>query len=307
MTLFETRPEETTMRIACLMLVFGTLVPCTFAQEKIPTPEQLKEKATILLKGADVKEPRVFETANLVVAGAFPEAKLKTLAENLEKTYTFAAKGLKLDARENDKEAKWSIYIFPNVDAFNSYVRGTLKRRPERDETFTMDTKAAAPFVAITPKRGESTVNYEALVGDLICGALLQRKGGNAVLTEWMKDGFARAVAMRQNSAIAGTDRGAVRRIAPPVPKTAKMHTAVVDKAWSGTGKEKDQVAACLMDFLVFGSGNAKLGNIFSGLTPSDENRDPTFARALMTAEWKLEDLDREWRDWLAKGSPAGK
>jgi hypothetical protein len=293
----------------CLMnlVVFSLLTSSGFAQEKIPTSSQLKEKGIALLKAAEVKEPQAVETANLVVIVGLPEAKAKTLSESLEKTYAFAAKGLKLDPREDDKEAKLSIYVFPNLDAFHSYIRSALKRRPEKDETFTMDTKAVTPFIAVTPKRGETNVNYETLVGDQISGALLQRKGGNAVLTEWMRDGFARAVAMRMNSGIASADRGAVRRIAPPVAKTAKTHTCVVDKAWSGMGKEKEQVAACLMDFLVFGSGNAKLGNILSGLTPSDENRDPTFARALMSAEWKVEDLDKEWRDWLGKGSPAGK
>lgn len=289
------------------MLLLGSFVCHARAQEKLLKPAELKERASNLLKKADVKDPVVVETANLIVATGLPEAKTKSLAESIDKTFAFAAKGLKLDAREDDKEAKLSIYIFPNIDAYNTYVISSLKRRREKDETFTIDTKAITPFIALAPKRGETNPNYDSLVTELICGALLQKKGGNAALTEWMKDGFARAVAMRMNAGIAGTDRSAVRKLAPPVPKTAKTHTCVVDKAWSGMGKEKDQVAGCLMDYLVFGPGNAKLGGVLSGLTPSDDNRDPTFARALTTMEWKVEDLDREWRDWLSKGSPAGK
>src|SRR5262249_42798908 len=136
--------------------------------------------------------------------------------------------------------------------------------------------------------------------------ALLAKKGGNARLTEWMKDGFARAVAMRLNPGSAATDRAAVRRLAPKLAKTAKV-MPVVDKAWSGTGKDKDLIAASLMDFLTFGAGSEKFGTLLSALIPSDAIASPTFADALKGADWMVEDLDRAWRDWLAAGSPAGK
>jgi len=61
------------------------------------------------------------------------------------------------------------------------------------------------------------------------------------------------------------------------------------------------------MDFLTFGAGAEKLSNILNGLIPGDNRNDPTFGDALKASDWMLEDLDRAWRDWLAKGAPANK
>jgi hypothetical protein len=33
----------------------------------------------------------------------------------------------------------------------------------------------------------------------------------------------------------------------------------------------------------------------------------PTFQDALKAADWMVEDLDRSWREWMSKGSPAAK
>ena len=158
----------------------------------------------------------------------------------------------------------------------------------------------------MTARRGEKTPNFEALAGNEVSRALLSKKGGNAKITEWMKDGFARAVQMRSNPASIGTDRSAVTRMAPRLAKTAKG-TPVVDKAWTGTGKDKDLVAASLMDFLTFGAGADKMSNILNGLIPADGGGDPTFGDALKASDWMLEDLDRAWRDWIGKGAPANK
>ena len=81
----------------------------------------------------------------------------------------------------------------------------------------------------------------------------------------------------------------------------------MADRAWTGTGKERDLVAASLMDYLTFGPGSEKLTGLLSGLVPSDANDSPTFIGALSSAEWMLEDLDRAWREWVAKGSPVAK
>jgi hypothetical protein len=256
------------------------------------------------MKKSDVKDARVIETTNLVVACSLPEAKAKTLADNLQKTFALAAKTLKFDEAEL-KGAKTIVYAFPDLDNFRQFQRSVLKERPE-DELAVFDVKRDDPFVAVTPRRGDRSPNFEHLAGNELCRALLTKKVGNARITEWMKDGFARAVQMRLNPSSIGTDRAVVARMAPRIAKTAKV-TPVVDKAWSGMGKEKDLVAASLMDFLTFGDGAEKFGNIMNGLIPADGGGDPTFADALKAADWMLEDLDRAWREWIAKGSPVSK
>lgn len=275
------------------------------AQDKSPTPERLKEIANENMKKAEVKDYRVVETDNLIIATPLAEAKAKALGDGLQKTYAMARKGLKFEATEA-KELKNIVYSFADVDQYRQFSRSVLKMRPDEDESARSDVRADVPYIAVAPRRGEKSPSFETIVGTEISRAVLAKKGGNARLAEWMKDGFARAVAMRLNPSSAATDRSAVRRMAPRVPKGAKV-TPVADRAWSGTGKEKDLVAASLMDYLTFGSGSEKFGTMLSALIPTETIPEPTFADALKAADWMVEDLDRAWRDWIAAGSPAGK
>lgn len=283
-----------------LLLTAGSI-----AQEKTPTPEKLKAMAEEAMKKADVKGGRVVETENLIVASALPEARAKALGDSLQKVYKLAEKTLKFEVGEN-KEAKVTVYAFPDLDAYRGFVRAVMKTRPEEDETASSDLKKNIPFVAVAPRRGDKNPSFETLAAAELARALLEKRGGNARLSEWMKDGFARAVMMRYDPKNAATDRSAVRRLAPALGKNSKANP-VVDKAWSEATKDRDLIGASLMDFLTFGPGSAKLDTILSGLTPSDTVLKPTFTTALLGIEWKLEDLDRAWREWIAKGSPAGK
>lgn len=271
---------------------------------KPPEPEKFAELAGANMKKADVKSPSVIETDNLVVATALPESATKTLATALQKAFAMAAKGLKYD--EGEMKMRLVVYAFADVDQFRSFQRSVLKVRPDPDEFTAVDVKSDVPYVAVSARRGEKTANFEALTGHELCRAMLTKKGGNARIPDWMKDGFARAVQMRANPSSAGTDRGAVQRMAPPVRKGAKV-TPVADKAWSAPGKDRDLVAASLMDFLAFGPGAEKLGTLLNGLVPATGTDMPTFAAALMGADWTVEDLDKAWREWIAKGSPANK
>ena len=63
------------------------------------------------------------------------------------------------------------------------------------------DVKKDPPFIAVSARRGDRTPNFESLAGNEISRALLAKKGGNAHLTEWMKDGFAKAVQWHQSPA----------------------------------------------------------------------------------------------------------
>jgi len=283
------------------------IIPCVAArgQDKTITIAKLKETAAEAMKKSEVKDARLVETDNLVFASSLPEAKAKIVADSLQKTYAFASKALKFEDAEI-KSFRAIAYAFSEVDQFRQFNFSVLKTRPDPDQFSIADMRRDIPFLAISARRGEKTPNFEALAGNEICRALLSKKGGNAKITEWMKDGFARAVQMRSNPASVGSDRAAVARLAPKIAKTAKGY-AVVDKAWSGTGKDKDLIAASLMDFLTFGAGAEKLSNILNGLIPGDNGNDPTFGEALKASDWMLEDMDRAWRDWLAKGAPANK
>jgi hypothetical protein len=95
--------------------------------------------------------------------------------------------------------------------------------------------------------------------------------------------------------------------MAPALKKGAKASASVVDKAWSGTGKEKDAVAASLVDYFTSGPGAEKFSGLLSAMIPTDAVAMPMFLDALKAADLTVEDLDRQWREWVGKGSPLSK
>jgi hypothetical protein len=283
--------------------LFAGLALLAGLSSSLRADDTLKAQAAAAMKKADVDNARVVETEHLLVATALPEAKAKALANGLEKAFVQAARALKLEAA--DTKGQVTVFAFADVDHYRQFQRAVLKQRPDDDEYASFDVKRDDAYVAVSARRSEKAPNFEALAGTELCRALLARKAGNARLPEWMKDGFARAMTWRLNPASAGTDRAAVARLAPPLRKGAKGAMPVVDKAWSGTGKEKDAVAASLMDYFTSGPGAEKFGNVLSSLIPTDATAAPTFADALKAADWMVEDLDRSWREWVSKGSPA--
>jgi hypothetical protein len=279
-----------------LALVAG--LPAAHADEK------LKTQAAAAMNKADVRDARVVETEHLVVASELPAAKAKALVDHLEKVFGQAAKSLKLEAA--DTKGQLTVFIFADLDNFRQFQRSVLKQRPDDDQFAAFDVKRDDPFVAVSARRGEKTPRFETLAGGEICRALLARKAASARLPEWMKDGFVKAVAWRLSPSTATAERSAVARTAPALRKGAKG-MPVVDRAWSGTAREKDLVAASLMDYFTSGPGADKFGSILNSMIPTDAVAMPTFLDALKAADLTVEDLDRSWREWVSKGSPAAK
>src|SRR5262245_50693830 len=176
------------VRRTTLVALLTVLAVIAAAQDR--TPEKVKEIAAEAMRKAGVHDGRLIETDNLILATAVPEAKAKPLAEALQKTFAMAKKGLKFDAADA-KEPKAIVYAFADVDQYRQFSRSVLKVRPEDDEFATFDVKADVPFIAVAPKRGDRAPNLDSIAGAEICRALLAKKGGNARLTEWMKDGYA--------------------------------------------------------------------------------------------------------------------
>ncbi|HEX3152839.1 MAG TPA: hypothetical protein VHR66_32505 [Gemmataceae bacterium] len=285
------------LRLCTAVAVFVALSLPAIADDK------LKNQAAEAMKKSDVQDATIVETAHLVVASSLIETKAKALADSLEKTFNQAAKALKLDAGETKTQV--TIFAFADLDNYKQFQRAVLRQRPEDEQVASYDVKRDDPYIAVSARRGDKSPNFETLAGNEICRALLARKSGNAKLTEWMKDGFAKSVYWRLNAGAAGADRAFVARIAPPVKKGAKGGMCPCDKAWTGTGKEKELVAASLMEYFTVGAGAEKFGNVVAGLIPTDAAATPTFMDALKAAEWMIDDLDKSWREWLGKGSPA--
>jgi hypothetical protein len=282
----------------CVLLVSGVAI----GQDRTPSAEKVKEQALDSLKKIESKNPRIVETAHLVIATGLPESKVKGAGEVAEKMFLKAHKALRFDTA-SDREPKSIVFLFQDVEEFRRFKRTVLKERAEDDEYSMTGIRNDIPFIAISPRRSDKNPNFEAIIGDEICKGLLVKKAGNSRLNEWMKDGFAQAVAGRLDTKAISSERATARRLAPPIRKGAKA-SPVVDKAWMGSGRDKDAVAVTLMDFFVFGGGVEKFSALLAGLSPTDVQANPPFAVALEATGWKLEELDAAWRDWLAKGCP---
>ena len=290
-----------------LIVGLALLLPVSYvpAQDKPLSADKQKEFAAEAMKKAEVKDARVVESPHLVVATTLPEAKATALAYSLDKVFVSAHKALKFEL--GDLKAKTVVFTFAELDQYRQFKRSVIKVRPEDDETASFDVRRDDPYVAVAVRRSDKNPNFEVLAGYEICRAVLAKKGGNARLSDWMKDGFARAVAWRNDSKAASADRAAVFRLAPKLAKGAKAPNPTVEKAWSGMGRDKELIAASLMDYLTFGPGNEKLGGLLSAMIPTAGIDAPTFVDALRSIEWMVDDLDRSWREWVAKGSQAGK
>jgi hypothetical protein len=284
-----------------LLLPFSSLQ----AQDKPLSGDKQKAFAAEAMKKAEVKDARVVESPHLVVATTLPEAKATALAQALDKVFVSAHKALKFELA--DVKSKTLVFTFAELDQYRQFKRSVIKERPDDDETASFDVRRDDPYIAVSARRGDKSPNFELLAGNEICRAVLAKKGGNARLSEWMKDGFARAVAWRNDPKSASADRAAVVRLAPRLPKGAKAANPAVEKAWMGTGREKDLIAASLMDYLTFGPGNEKFGSLVSSMIPTAGIDAPSFEDALRAIEWMVDDLDRSWREWVAKGSVAAK
>ena len=284
-----------------LLLPFSSLQ----AQDKPLSGDKQKAFAAEAMKKAEVKDARVVESPHLVVATTLPEAKATALAQALDKVFMSAHKALKFEL--TDLKSKTLVFHSLSwINTGNSSGRssrsGRTTTRPRHSTCAAMIRTWRCLLVAETRTR-----TSKCLRATRSARAVLAKKGGNARLSEWMKDGFARAVAWRNDPRSASADRAAVVRLAPRLPKGAKAANPAVEKAWTGTGREKDLIAASLMDYLTFGPGNEKFGSLVSSMIPTAGIDAPTFEDALRAIEWMVDDLDRSWREWVAKGSLVAK
>src|SRR5262249_10096200 len=123
--------------LAVAILILTSLPVATGQAKKkdAPQPEKkkdvnLRELAAESMKKSEVKDARIVESENLVVATALPESKAKALADSLQKTFALAAKALKFEEAEV-KAIHVVIYTFADLDNFRQFQRSVLKVRPE--------------------------------------------------------------------------------------------------------------------------------------------------------------------------------
>jgi hypothetical protein len=219
------------------------------------------------------------ETDGLLVHAAVPEATARALADTLQKTYLLSRTTLKFAADEKPWPGKLTVYVLTDAVQFTNFVRRVEQRRPDKDQTYTLNLRGDFPYAVHSVGAGERvtdadlTTESAAVVG----AAVLNRKAGaGADLPEWLELGFGRAVAARADGS--------------PVD------------VWRGVAtKDSPIVAASLAEYLAFGPDADKFPKLLAALKPSDDRPSPTVETAFADLEWRPEAVELGWKQWVAK------
>src|SRR5262249_26425364 len=147
--------------------------------------------------GGEVKKAAVIETAHFIVCATVPEARAKVLGDNLEKAYASARKGLQMEDKDTAWKGKLAVYYLTDRREFNLFTLSVAGEKT-RDSYF-VSAKGNEPFLINGPELGEKTSEADLFfeTGVLVASATIQGRYESALLPEWVKNGFARAAALR--------------------------------------------------------------------------------------------------------------
>lgn len=280
-------------------LILLSFAPIAHADEKDDEIAKQKAAALALLKQCDVMNGALLETPDLFVAGGFPEAKLKTMGDLVQKSYASAIKALKFEADQNPFKAKLTVYFLPDRKQLSAFVGAVLNDRLDKGDRSQVDAVYKYPYAAISVYPGEKPIDLEAEAANQIAVALLRGKAGSNSLPQWMEDGFVKALKMR--AAPLSPDRTAIRKMLAET-KTVPAKYKVADVWGPNYDKEKQLLAGSLMEFFVFGPESAKLGKILAGMRPMDGAPAPKMDAVLMSLEMPLDKLDIAWKKYAMTG-----
>ncbi len=254
-------------------------------------------------KKLDLKSPNITDRKDFVLVTTLPEVRAKALADVLQTISATATSKLKLEKPEKE-EPKPVVFVLPDLDVYGSFVRKFQERRPEKDELGSTHIDKDKPHVVVAPPVGEKNPNWEVMAGAELAKFWLEKKASKITLPEWMKDGYGTAVLMR--SKVKGMDMERTKQkklLLPAPPAKAAKSDVRIDWAWKEPGKPTgDAAGAAFMEYLVFGPKEEMFEKLIGGLRPSEETPRPTFTGVIQSFEWKVEDLDRDVRVWLATG-----
>jgi hypothetical protein len=281
-----------------LMLAFA-LAPAA-ADE---TSEKQRKAAEANLKKGEVKKAVAVETTHFIVCATIPEARAKVLGESLEKAYASARKGLQLEEKESPWKGKLTVYYLTDRREFNLFTLAVAGEKT-RDSYF-ISAKGDEPFLINGPELGEKTPEADLFfeTSVLVASATIQGKYPAALLPEWVKNGFARAAALRAAGPTAPrytAYRTKARRAVLGTPTKAPPPMA---NLWNDMPiDDRETTATSLMDYIVFGGGAKESVKFLRGFLPSDTVPMPGVAQALEAAGWKEPQLEAAWRKWVQTG-----
>jgi hypothetical protein len=232
------------------------------------------------------------ETANFLVYGAVPEARLKGLAANLEKQFATAFKALQFEKDEKPWMGKLAIYVFTDRGQFRSFVRQVEKRSPDEGENSSIEATGETPHIAVAPGQSKEAATPETQAGYDVAVAVLSARAKGTPLPEWLTQGFARATAARTANTPASVRKRAARQLAGRSKPSEVWNDMIAIE-------QRLPVATNVADYLFYGKGLSRPGDFLLAFRPNDEKPMKTAADALEAVKLTPEKFEAGYLAWL--------
>jgi hypothetical protein len=239
-----------------------------------------------------VPPPGRAESANFLVYGTAPEARLQALAAALEKQYAAAVKALQFEKDEKPWAGKMAVHVFADRTQQRSFIRQVEKRSPNDAEQGSHVVAGDAPHVAAAPGKGRDAPTADAEAGYQMAAALLAARAKVVPLPEWLVVGFGRATAAQAANAPPGVRKR--------VPRELARRFKAAD-AWNDAlpAELRFAVGVGVADYLFYGNGVEKPAEFLQAFRPSDEQPTKTTADALAAVMLTPEQLETGYLRWL--------
>ncbi len=276
-------------------LVFGPLLGPTLtarADDVAQVVSQQKQTAEAIGKALQLTSLAQADSANFLLFGTVPPAKLKSLATTLEKEYTLGVKVLQFEKDEKPWTGKLAVYVFTDRGQLRSFIRHVQKRSPDDAEQGCHDVSGEAPYVAAGPGRGKDAAPPETQAGYELGAALLAARAKKVPLPEWLVVGFGRATAAQA----AGQPAPVRKRTARDLVRRLRPSDVWNDKA---PYEQRMALAPSVADYLFYGKGLAKPGEFLSAFQSDDENPTKTPADALKAVKLTVPQFEAGYLRWL--------
>ncbi len=278
------------------------------AQDRVAETKKQLGIANDKITRAEVGKAATVETADLLVVATVPEAKAKSLAAFGQKAYDAASAALKNDKKEVLWPGKLTVFLLKDREDFSKFFRKVLQERPDVRETVRVNLKGNEPYLLVLLPEGPMVrdADVQAEFGSAVAEALLKQKAegksANAALPDWLRVGFGNAIV---NKLDGQAGRAGAMRLKLRSVFVKSLKNPMPPKVWDVWGDSRpmefEALATSVTEYFVFGPEWERFPKMLQSYRTSDDNQNPTTAKALELLDLKPDALDTAWRAWVVK------